>query len=246
MMRSIKWILGSLAGLLFIGSAFFAIYFSIAMPAGPEAVAAMRSTDSVTITDQPDEIILTPSAPSMAGLIFYPGARVSPAAYAALLRPVAEHGYAVFIVKFPLNLAIFGVDRAGGIIAAHPRIHKWMIGGHSMGGAFATSFLAGRSDVQGLLLYASYPAADLSTRKDLVAVSIYGTKDGLATIEKVDRARPMMPPQTRYVPIEGGIHSFFGDYGLQPGDGQPTISREDASRQIIGATIAAMEELEAR
>ena len=43
--------------------------------------------------------------------------------------------------------------------------------------------------------------------------------------------------------VEGGIHAFFGDYGEQPGDGTPGISREDAQTQIQKATIALMASL---
>jgi hypothetical protein len=216
------------------------------MPAEPEAIAMLRSTASVTMTDAGDQIVFMPKAAPRAGLIFYPGARVAAAAYAARLEPVAEQGYAVFIVKFPLNLAMLGTNRAADIIAAHPEIKHWAVGGHSLGGAFAGAFLEGRSDVQGLILYASYPAVDLSKRADIVAMSIYGTQDGLATVQKVEQANPTMPAQTQYVAIEGGIHSFFGDYGLQPGDGTPTVPRAEAARQIVAATIAAMDEVAAR
>jgi hypothetical protein len=40
--------------------------------------------------------------------------------------------------------------------------------------------------------------------------------------------------------IDGGIHAFFGDYGSQPGDGEPGTSREDAQAQIIAATLTAL------
>ncbi len=244
-----KWIGRVLAALVIIvvaGGAAFAIYFSNAQPASPEALAALHSTASVMVSETSSQITFMPKTPPKAGLIFYPGARVAPAAYAARLEPVAEQGYAVFIVKFPLNLAFFGTDRAAGIIAAHPDIRRWAVGGHSLGGAFASSFVEKRNDIQGLILYASYPAGDLSARTDLVAVSIYGTRDGLATVEKVDKAKSTMPPQTQYVPIKGGIHSFFGDYGLQAGDGMPSISREEAARQIVAATIAAMDQVAQR
>ena len=41
--------------------------------------------------------------------------------------------------------------------------------------------------------------------------------------------------------IEGAVHSFFGDYGDQPGDGTPTIDREGAQDQIVAATLALLE-----
>jgi hypothetical protein len=239
----IKRILAVLGIIVLIGIAGFVIYFSHPMPAMPVALAAMRSSDTVTVTDLSDQIIFMPAAAPKAALVFYPGARVDPAAYAARLRPLAENGYAVFIPKFPLNLAIFGANRARDIMAAHPKIKKWAIGGHSMGGAFAGSYLQGRTDIQGQVMYASYPAKDLSQMTDLASMSIYGTNDGLATVDKIENAKPTMPLQTEYVPIVGGIHSYFGDYGIQPGDGTPTISREEAASQIVAATLKVMDEV---
>ncbi len=241
-----KRVLAFVGVLLLIGVGAFILYFSHPMPATPVALEAMKSSDTVTVTDLSDQIVFMPSTSPKAALVFYPGARVDPAAYAARLRPLAENGYAVFIAKFPLNLAMFGVNRAGEIMAAHPEIKKWAIGGHSMGGAFASSFLEGRPDMTGLIYYAAYPAKDISHRTDIVSTSIYGTNDALATVEKIDNAKPTMPPQTAYVPIVGGIHSYFGDYGLQPGDGIPTITREEAARQIVAATLKAMDELAAK
>jgi len=34
------------------------------------------------------------------------------------------------------------------------------------------------------------------------------------------------------------VHAFFADYGEQPGDGQPTVSRSSAAQQISSATTA--------
>lgn len=248
-MRLSKWAgrLLLIAGLLVAaGGAAFAIYFSNAQQPAPKALAALSSNAAVTVTNGNDQLVFMPTAAPKVGLIFYPGARVEAAAYAARLRPLAEHGYAVFIVKFPLNLAIFGADRAAGIIAKHPQIQTWAMGGHSLGGAFASAFLEGRRDIRGLILYASYPAGDLSKRTDLVAVSIYGTNDGLATVARIEKAKPTMPPQTQYVAIKGGNHSYFGDYGMQAGDGIPTISRGTAAQQIVAATLAFMDEVARR
>ena len=37
--------------------------------------------------------------------------------------------------------------------------------------------------------------------------------------------------------VEGGVHSYFGDYGEQRGDGQPGISRAEAQEQIHTAML---------
>ena len=43
-----------------------------------------------------------------------------------------------------------------------------------------------------------------------------------------------LPPTAEFVRIEGAIHSYFGDYGEQRGDGTPTLSRQAAQDQIAG------------
>jgi hypothetical protein len=247
--RFSKWgnrVLLGLGLIAVLATAAFLIYFSRGYGPSPAAVAAMQSSDAVTVSENASLVTLMPRTEPRAGLVFYPGARVEAAAYAARLRPLAEHGYAVFIVKFPLNLAVFGTNRAGEVIAAQPGITKWTVGGHSLGGAFASAFLKDRTDIHGLILYASYPAGDLSRRTDLVAVSIYGTQDALATVERINAAKPTLPPQTKYVAIEGGNHSYFGDYGMQSGDGLPTVPRDVAARQIEEATLEAMEQVAGR
>ena len=81
--------------------------------------------------------------------------------------------------------------------------------------------------VDGLVFWAAYPVADLSDRDDLAVASISGSEDGFSTPQDIADARDLLPADTTYTEIEGAIHAFFGDYGDQPGDGTPTISRED-------------------
>jgi pimeloyl-ACP methyl ester carboxylesterase len=203
------------------------------------ALSAMHTGDGVSVETSANLIAFLPSQPAQVGLIFYPGARVDPRAYAAYMRAYAAEGFAAFIIKLPYNIAFLGADRAADVIADHPEIRAWVVGGHSLGGVVASQFAANHPDrVAGLLLYASYPASDIAAPlAGTAVVSISGSNDGLATPEKIAAAKPFLPASTRYVVIEGGIHAFFGDYGEQPGDGQPTIDREDARAQITAASL---------
>ena len=54
----------------------------------------------------------------------------------------------------------------------------------------------------------------------------------LSTPQKIDDARPLLPPDADLVEIAGASHSSFGDYGLQPGDNAPTISDDDMTAQV--------------
>jgi len=181
---------------------------------------------------------LAGQAPST-GLILYPGARVDPRAYAVAARMIAASGYRVVIVPMPLNLAVLGASRADDVIAAYPEVTRWAIGGHSLGGAMAALYADEYPNaISGLLLWAAYPAGsnDLSNR-DLPVVSIYGTRDGLATPEQIDASRALLPPRTEFIAIEGGNHAGFGRYGPQQGDLRAEIDIDEQQRQIVAGTL---------
>jgi pimeloyl-ACP methyl ester carboxylesterase len=210
------------------------------LPAAAVALDALASDRAVQVTTTADLITFMPSRLPSVGLVFYPGALVDPRAYAVIMHDLATRGIATFIIKLPLDIAFFAPDGASGVIVAHPEIHTWAVAGHSLGGVVACSYAAAHPDrVRGLLLYASYPASDLSGPLASTAIlSIFGTNDGLATTAKVAQGRPNLPATTRYTPIGGGIHAYFGDYGAQPGDGTPSISHENAREQIVTASAA--------
>jgi pimeloyl-ACP methyl ester carboxylesterase len=177
--------------------------------------------------------------PAETGFIFYPGARVDYRAYSPAAQDLADQGYLVVIVHMPLNLAVMNPDAATDVISAYPDIKHWAIGGHSLGGAMAANFVYTHPGVvDGLVLWASYPAAsnDL-TNSDVQVVSISGTLDGLSTPEKIAASIPLLPAETVWVPIEGGDHAQFGWYGAQSGDNPATISREAQQVQIVQATV---------
>ncbi|MBX3061468.1 MAG: alpha/beta hydrolase [Anaerolineae bacterium] len=215
-------------------------------PADNTAIAALQSTDDVNVTDTQDQIAFMPQGSVKAGFIFYPGALVSPEAYAKKMHMIAEQGYAVFIVKMPLNLAFFGANRADDVIAKHPEISEWAIGGHSLGGAMACNYVANSSKVQVLIFYAAYCDASFSLagRNDVQVTSISGTKDGLATPAKIEQTKQFAPSTAVYVALEGANHAEFGDYGAQAGDGTAEITYDKATTQIVSATVDALMSLQ--
>ncbi len=213
--------------------------------ATPAALAAMRSDSRVTVSDRLTWYEMTSArrnangdvpAPTI-GLVFTPGARVDPRAYAPLLRPLAAAGYLVIVLKEPFNFALPGTDHAATAMEIHPKVRYWAVGGHSLGGVAAASFADRHPEVIGLLLWASYPAGRLD-RQSLKVTSISGTADRLATPAEIAESRADLPKSTQFVVVKGGVHSYFGDYGDQPGDGVPTISRKDAQAQIVRSSAA--------
>ena len=205
----------------------------------PEALIALQSDSDVTVTTEPWLVFQPTDQVPTTGFIIYPGGRVDPRAYAPIAHSIAAQGYLVVIVPMPLNLAVFGANRAASVIQTYPDIQYWVIGGHSLGGSMAALYAdKHRDQINGLVLWASYPASsnDLSDSNTKV-LSIFGTQDGLATKDKIDASRELLPADTTWVPIEGGNHGQFGWYGDQPGDNPATISRQDQQAQIIQATL---------
>ena len=208
----------------------------------PEALAALVTDKQVRVTTGP-WLTFEPAAaagPPPVGLVIYPGGRVDARAYAPLARELARQGYLTVIVKMPLDLAVFAPERAGAVMAAYPDVQAWAIGGHSLGGAMAARFAYRNPQaVAGLVLWAAYPAAsdDLSGR-DLAVTSIYGTLDGLATLDKIEASRPLLPPGTVWRPLDGANHAQFGYYGAQARDNAATIDRAEQQAAVIRATAA--------
>ncbi len=202
------------------------------------ALAAAESDASVTVTDGATQIVLSPAEPTGPALLFQPGARVDARAYLATLRPIAEAGTPVVVVKQPLGIAFLALgadDRARSAVDAP----GWVVGGHSLGGT-AAALTAGQDDVAGLLLWASYPAGDES---DLTVpvLSVSASEDGLATPADIEASTADLPADTEFVVIEGASHASFGDYGVQPGDGTPTLDAATARARIARASLEFIE-----
>jgi pimeloyl-ACP methyl ester carboxylesterase len=214
------------------------------------ATAALRSENGVRLSDRLGWYELIPARKDSAGddirptagFVFVPGARVDSRAYAHVLRPLAEAGYLVVVLKEPFGFANVDPDHGKKVLDLHPEITHWVVGGHSLGGVVAAALADDDDQVEGLMLFASYPA-DPIIRNDLKVVSISGTADGFVTPADVEASRANLPPNTSFIVINGGVHSTFGDYGDQPGDGIPTIERSTAQAEISKATLTLLVEV---
>jgi len=194
-------------------------------PARSVAQAAIDSTGNVSVL-QNEFIVFTPEQETQTGLIFYPGGLVEPAAYAPVLRNLAEEGVLAVIAPMPLNLAIFGTNLAQEVIASYPHIDTWILAGHSLGGAAAAIFADNNPDeIDAVVFWDSYPPNSASLADNtLPVISIFGTTNGIPNTDNFDEKRNLLPNDTTYVPIEGASHAQFGDYGPQKGDVVPSIS----------------------
>ena len=236
-MRFLRWLLliPIILLILFVG---FTIWAYTPLGPMPEALSALQSNTFVQVTEGP-WIVFEPTGNMVdTGLIIYPGGRVDPRSYAPIAQQLSAEGYLVAIVPMPFNLAVFGSGRASDIINGFPEVNKWVIAGHSLGGTMAARYsLQHPEKVQRLALWASYPAAsdDLS-QSSIPSASIYGTLDGLTSLQDIENSRQFLPQDTLWVPINGGNHAQFGWYGDQPGDNPANISRE-TQQKIISETM---------
>lgn len=239
-LKRLRWAFFVLALLLIFAIGGFAVWAGTpAASAMPQALAALNSDSRVTVTVADDLLFRPTGGDARVGYIFYPGGRVQPEAYAPMARAIAEAGYLVVIVRAPLDLAFFDVGAAGRVMDVHPQVSHWVVGGHSLGGVAAASFAKANPDrVDGLALLASYPAPfdDLS-QMPFEAVSIYGSRDGLADEASIRESIARLPIGARLVRIEGGNHAYFGWYGPQAGDNEALITREEQMAQVVSATL---------
>lgn len=183
--------------------------------------------EGITVTEKEnDRIIFKPENPSV-GFIFYPGGKVEYEAYAPLMEACAEQGILCVLLHMPANLAVLDINAADGIQDEFPNIKEWYIGGHSLGGSMAASYLGSHEkEFAGLILLASYSTEDLSD-SGLKVLSVYGSEDRVLNAEKYKENKSNLPASFQGVVIEGGCHAYFGNYGAQDGDGTPEISNQE-------------------
>ena len=253
---------GSLLGILLIAVGGFVGWAQTALGPMPEAVESLKPDSRVETAVRGWMVFAPKSGMKSTGLIFYPGGRVDPRSYAPAMKEIAAQGYFTALVPMPFNLAVLGADKAGEIINAPPgfyatwsalltqvessAVKRWVIGGHSLGGAMAAQYaFKNPGSVKGLALWAAYPAGnnDLSGQ-DIAVVSIYGNRDGVAAPDEVLAAKTLLPRTTSWVEINGGNHSQFGWYGLQPGDNEAGITRENQQSQVVKATVELLQQVE--
>jgi pimeloyl-ACP methyl ester carboxylesterase len=222
---------GSLGILVLAAASFWLRPFS----AEASALEALENPGAYVVTTTSSAIMMEPLGDeSRVGLVFQPGARIDARAYASMLAPIAAGGHPVVIVKQPLGIGFLALGSIPRIVEETPDI-GWVAAGHSLGGVAASE--ATGEGLAGLLLWASYPADDISHLTELEVTSIYGTEDAITTVADITTTESRLPPQTVFVPIDGAIHSSFGDYGLQPGDGTATLDRATAREMIVAATL---------
>lgn len=225
--RKIWIITGAIVAVLALLIGACAIYLGDYYRADEGAIATFAPEDGVSVSALDNGNVAFEPRSATVGLIFYPGGKVEHRAYEPLMAALAREGILCVLVEMPFNLAVLDINAADGIQEQYPEIEDWYIGGHSLGGSMAASYLSDHADeYEGLILLGSYSTADLSDT-GLDVLSIYGSEDRVLNREKYDENKSNLPKNFTEVVIEGGCHAYFGMYGAQDGDGVPTISNHE-------------------
>jgi pimeloyl-ACP methyl ester carboxylesterase len=239
MLRLIGWLWRSVVGIA-IGMVLSLLlafaWVRQVIPADQTASAGLDSGPDVTVSRSEWIVFRPKDEASDVGLIFYPGGKADPLAYAPILRALASRGYFVVLTPMPLNLALLAPGRAGEVMHRFPQVTRWVLAGHSVGGVAAAAYAAGHPrELAGLLLWASYPApfSDLSGT-GLPVLSVSATRDQLTRPIAIQRNRRLLPARSKYVVIDGGDHWNFGNFRAVKGTA--TISRDVQQSRILDET----------
>ena len=218
MNKFLKRFLIAIAILIVAFVGLFAIYVNDYSKADAEVGTAIESNTSVDVASYGLHFRPMNADYSGTAFIFYPGGKVAYEAYYPLLEDLREKGIESFLIKMPFNLAFFNSNAAEAIVNDHPEISNWYIGGHSLGGAMASSYASKTPDqFSGLILLGAYVYGDFALDKSLTLV---GSEDLVMNRENITY-------NINVYEIPGGNHAQFGSYGLQSGDGTPLISAEE-------------------
>lgn len=220
----------------------FKIYTSHYYVSDQAEIAAIENSVSgrvKTFSNDNGTLFMPADQEPKAVIAFYPGGKVEYTAYSGIMYELAAEGYIGVLLKMHDNLAFLSIDAIDKAIGGRQDDQDlasdldWYLAGHSLGGVAASVYLkddleknGDDSRYKGIILCASYTTEDFSD-KDIRLLSIYGENDRILTLGKYEESKAKWPEDSTEVVIKGGIHSYFGSYGIQRGDGEPEITDVD-------------------
>ena len=199
-----------------------------------EALAYIETKDLVTVSKINEGYFFDGPGKETA-IIFYPGASVQYTSYAKLMYKLAYNGYDCFLISMPLDFPLIGTNKAKSIMSEY-NYNKWYLSGHSLGGVAASMYASNNpSRISGIINLASYPNKKLPS--NIKYILIYGSEDKVLNIKNLDESKKYLPKDNLNFVIEGGNHSYFGNYGFQKGDGIPLITNDEQQDYVANKVV---------
>lgn len=231
--KVLRWVLLGLFIILAVAAVCFKIYTGNYYRANEDTIEDFAgSYSSVHSYSDDNGAVFIPTGDEIkAMIVFYPGGKVEYTAYSPLMYELAGRGYLCLLPRMPENLAFLRIDAVDKLTAGRGKEIEtveeldWYLAGHSLGGVAASAYLKEDNSFRGLILCGSYTTTDFSG-SDMRLLSIFGENDGVISRENYDASKSLWPEDSKEFVISGGIHSYFGSYGIQEGDGKPTITNE--------------------
>jgi hypothetical protein len=195
----------------------------------------LETSAEISVKDSDDYFLFEPRQKFDQVFIFYPGAMVDPKAYVPLCRKISENGIKVYLIKMPWRLASKGYEIPKQLNLFADKTKTYILSGHSQGGKMAAQFVKENPDlIQKLILIGTTHPRDISLAESKIPImKIYGSKDGVADEKTIFKNKAKLPPNTKFIKIEGANHAQFGYYGFQLGDDSATISREKQQEETL-------------
>ncbi len=223
MSKKIVIILSSISLFIVVLISSFFIYVNIYYKAEVECFEILKEREDIEING--DITYIPSTTASDIGFIFYPGAKVEAISYLPLLELISQNGINVYLVEMPFNLAFFGSNKADDVMDQYDNEY-WYIGGHSLGGAFASNYASkNKNKINGLILLGAYIYGDYNIDD---SVTIYG---------EFDHIMSKLEYETNVYMIDGGNHAYFGNYGEQKKDGVANISKRVQQEQTTNILV---------
>jgi len=223
-----------LVALVVVATAVVVGYAGTPLGADAGSVDAVRDDPDLAVAERDAGYVLRDADPDgdRAALVFYPGARVEPAAYLPALAGVVERtAVRVYVPRMPLGFAVLDPGRAADVRTGEDVVATY-VGGHSLGGAMACRYAANRPDrVEGVVLLAAYCGDDVAGT-DLAVLTVNGDRDAVVDRDRLAASRDLVPADARFVSLSGFNHSSFGAYDGQPGDDPQAVSDAAARRTL--------------
>lgn len=194
----------------------------------------IENSNSINISRVENNLVFTPkNYDNKVGVIFYSGEKIEEESYVGICKKLSECGYKVVIPKMNLNLPVLSTNKANKVIDEMPNVKDWYIIGHQKGGDEASKASINQKNIKGAILLGSYSNNENLKLLSKKALLIWGSKDGIMNFEGFSDAQKNLPKDTVYYEIIGGNTSNFGDYGLQKGDNEALIDREQQQEKAV-------------